>query len=113
MNKKTATGILIVVLAAATTLAWGKQDGENETLALAKAKLSLNQAIDKALSIVPGQAMSAEFDDEGKTPVFVIEIVSQGQVHEVTLDTQSGKLISNKLDDEDDHDHDNDKDKKS
>ena len=39
-------------------------NGDGEALALAKAKISLNQAIDNALLAVPGQALSAELNDD-------------------------------------------------
>ena len=107
MKRIGITSVLFVMLAAsaATTLAWAKKNDEGEALALAKAKISLNQAIDKALLAVPGQALSAELDDEQNNPFYVVEVVSKGQTYKVTLDTQSGKVINKKLDSKDGDNH--------
>ncbi|MHB1015755.1 MAG: PepSY domain-containing protein [Desulfurivibrionaceae bacterium] len=107
MKRIRIASVLFVMLAASTaaTMAWGKINGDGEALALAKAKIPLTQAIDNALVAVPGQALSAELDDERNTPVFVVEVASKGQTYEVALDTQTGKVISKKLDSEDNEDH--------
>lgn len=108
MKRSRVTDVLLVLLVISTvaTLAWGKQETENEALTLAKAKVSLKQAVDNALSAVPGQALSAELDDEKSPPVFVVEVVSQGQTYEVTMDTQSGAVLGKHLDREDRDDQD-------
>ena len=107
MKRIRIAGVLLVMLAVSTaaTIAWGKKNDDGEALALAKAKIPLTQAIDNALLAVPGQALSAELDDEQNTPVFVVEVASKGQIYEVALDTQSGKVINKKLDAKDDDDH--------
>lgn len=115
MKRSRVTGVLIALLAVSTaaTLAWGKQKSENEALALANAKVLLSQAVDNALSVVPGQALSAELDDEESPAVFVVEVFSQGQTYEVTLDTQNGVMLKKQLDreDRDDQDRDDDQDR--
>ena len=106
--KKISSVFLVVALLTfvAATIGWAHNEGGEEIQALSQAKLSLNQAISAALTAVPGAALSGELDDEGDRAVFVVEVVSHGQVFEVTLDTQSGKLLQKKLDPEDDEDHD-------
>lgn len=108
MKKSRVTGVVVVLLALSilTTMALGEQETKNEALALGKANISLSQAIDNALSAVPGKALSAELDDEENTPVFVVEVVTQGQTYEVTLDTQSGAVLKKHLDREDRDDED-------
>lgn len=108
MKKMKIAGVLIVLLAVFTAAVnvMANQRGEDEASALHKAKISLSQAIETALAAVPGKALSAELDTENNQPVFVVEVVSQGQTQEVTLGTQNGKVLGKKLDAEDRDDHD-------
>lgn len=107
MKKMSRVGLLVGLLTVvAVSSGWANRERAEETQALSQAKLSLNQAISAALTAVPGAALSAELDDEGDRAVFVVEVVSHGQVYEVTLDSQSGKVLEKKLDPEDDEDHD-------
>lgn len=93
-----------MILLAAATLVWAESDSVDEVLALSRAKITLSQAIDKALSAVPGKALSAELDDEGDQGTYLVEVVSHNQIYELTLDTQTGKVLAKKLDAKDDDD---------
>jgi len=106
--------VLILAISSMTLVAWADEGSLKEDMALAKAKITLNQAINNALAVVPGKAVSAELDDEESTVVYLVEVVSHGQTYEVTLDTQNGKVLKKQLNSEDennDHDGDNDHDK--
>ena len=83
---------------------------ENDAVAeLAKAKVTLSQAISAAETQVGGKAVQAELDGEHGATVFKVEVVSaDSQVHDVTVDATDGKVLSSKLDQADRGDEDND-----
>lgn len=103
-----STLAVLATLAMGTTLALASEDNAKEEKALAAAKITLSQAIDKALAAVPGKALSAELDDKLSSPAYVIEVLDQGRTYEVTLNTQSGQVIDKQLDHEDHDDHEGD-----
>lgn len=53
------------------------------------------QAIDKAIEVVPGSTVvSAELDGEGRTTVWEVELrTSDGIEHEVTIDANNGTVL--------------------
>jgi len=106
--------ILTVLIAASTvaTLAWAQADIKDEAQALNRANVSLEQAINNALQAVPGQALSAGLDEDEGAPTFVVEVVKQAQVYEVSVDARNGKVVSKEIDaaDVDGHDGDHDGD---
>ncbi|WP_327119487.1 PepSY domain-containing protein [Nocardia sp. NBC_01730] len=58
--------------------------------------ITRQQAIDKAVEAVPGgRAGSAEFDTDGGSAVWEVELVTpDGVEHEVTVDANSGKVLA-------------------
>ncbi len=110
MKKLGITSLLLLTVGifSMTVMAWAGENNAKEESALENAKVSLTQAINNALAAVPGQAVSAELDDELKTAAYVVEVVSHGQTYEVTLDTQSGAVLKKQLDREDRDDQDRD-----
>jgi len=114
MKKIGIAGALIVLSAiSATTVLADRHEHENEAAALARAKISLQQAVDTATAAVPGQVLSAELDERRDQTAYFVEVVDQGRIYEVTIDSQSGKVIDKQLDreDDDDHDHGHDEDR--
>jgi uncharacterized membrane protein YkoI len=99
--KVSTPSVLLIAVLFTVTSAWAKQESESEALNLAKTKISLGQAIDSALSAVPGQALSAELDTFKGQPAFVVEVVNQGQTFEVVLDSQNGRVLKKEVDPED------------
>lgn len=97
--------ILLLTIIYAGTAAWAGEGNAREEKALAEAKINLNQAIDKALTEIPGKAVSAELDDELMPPAYVVEVVNQGKTYEITVETRQGQIVQKKFDGEDDDDH--------
>lgn len=71
-----------------------RQDQSRAKAGLAKAKLSLAEAVDAALKKVPkGKAVEAGFDRREQGAVYVVEVVS-GQKHlEVEIDAATGEAL--------------------
>ena len=111
MKKNRIVGACVVLLVAtAGSLVWAENDSAEELLALSQAKISLSQAIDAALTAVPGKALSAELDDEGDQGAYVVEVVRNNQISEIRLDSQTGKLLDKRLNAEDDDDSNDQRD---
>lgn len=68
---------------------------ENDALAIASAKVGLQQAVGIAEGHVGGKASRAEFerDKAGKT-VFEVEVVKDATVMDVKVDATSGNVLS-------------------
>lgn len=104
--------VLVFIALTSAAIAWSDNEKDNEGLLLAKAKLSLAQAVDKALAEVPGHALSAELNNEKHDQlVFIVEVVQAEQTYEVTVDALTGKVrgkVADQLDDEDNDREDRD-----
>ena len=106
MHRKFYTPALIMAAGVATagSLAFAKQsDAENESSAdLAKATISLSQAVSAAEAQAGGKASKAskaEFDSERGALVYEVEVVTAGsKVFDVKVDATNGKVLSSKLD---------------
>lgn len=59
-----------------------------------QAKISLPQAIKNANQTLNGTVLEAEFDVEAGNPVYQIEIAKGSQVHDVMLDSMTGKVLN-------------------
>lgn len=94
--------ILAAGVATAGGLAYAKQSGpaENDAVRdLAKAKITLVQAVSAAEAQAGGRATKAELDGERGTVVFDVEVVTpDNKVFDVKVDAADGKVISSKLD---------------
>ena len=105
MNKKLLSGIILSLLLLTITsfsaLAGTQQDKSEEQL-LATSKVNLLQAINLALQEVSGTAVSAELDDELKSPVYVVEVFAGDGQHKITVDRMTGQILNNKLKSADD-----------
>jgi uncharacterized membrane protein YkoI len=68
--------------------------GEDDSKAVAAAKISIKQAIEKALKKVPGKAVTADLDmaEDGK-PDYEIGIFANGKVTKVTVNAVTGEVI--------------------
>jgi uncharacterized membrane protein YkoI len=113
MLSRTAISSLIVasVIATAGGLAYAKSSGsENDAIAdLAKAKITLSQAVTAAEAHAGGKAVKAELEGERGTVVFDVEIVTpDNKVFDVKLDAADGKVLSSKPDEGDRGEKDDD-----
>lgn len=92
------------------SLAFAGQSEINDAAAVLSAPISMAQATTIAQASVAGKPAQAQFDIEGNRPVWVIELVdAQQQVHELTIDAQTGALIAQAQDPTDDAEAHNEK----
>ena len=72
---------------------------ENDAVAdLAKARISLTQAIAAAEQHVGGRAAGAELETENGKTEFEVEVVAANTVHDVTVDALTGKVTKSEID---------------
>lgn len=98
-------------IATAGGLAFAKTSGgESDAVAdLAKAKITLVQAVSAAEAQAGGKATKAELEGERGTLVFDIEVVTpDNKVFDVKVDAANGKVLSSKLDQADRGEKDDD-----
>lgn len=94
--------IVAVGVASAGGLALAQQTGvlENDAVAdLAKAKITLNQAIGTAEAHASGRATKAELEGEHGAVAFDVEVVTaDNKVFDVKVNAIDGKVLSSKQD---------------
>ncbi len=128
-NNIIGTGVLVIGLAFAGT-GFAKSDDskvragtiriENQVEAdfPALAKVTWEQAVQKALATVHGQALKIELEEEDGFLVYGVEVVTADKaIVDVKVDAGSGKILAMKRDKADDEDHehgkkDDDRDRK-
>lgn len=116
MYRHTKLTLLVVALATGGGVAWavtGQQAAmDNDALAIAKAKISLSQAIATAEQHAGGKATRAEFEHEKGSWVFDVEVASGARVFDVRIDADKGAVLSSLEDKADrdgrEHAHDDD-----
>ncbi len=98
-----SAAILTALLAAGGTAMAQSGKQENDAVHdLAKAKVTLTQAIAKAEAHAKGRATQAEIETERGKTVIEVEVVSgKNAVYDVTVDAVTGKVLSSELDKED------------
>lgn len=111
MNMQTKRYLMIVTLASAAALSASAFAGahhgrENDAVAeLAKAKVTLTDAVGTAEKHVQGRAARAELESGKTGPVYEIEIVANDKVFDVRIDAADGKVLSSQEDRHDRHEH--------
>ncbi len=96
---KVSIGGAVLAIALVSGLAFAAQRGEQSEIAnLAKAKITLSDAINAAHAQLPGQLLSAALDDENRPLAFRVEIVQQGKIMEALVDAQTGQVLGVKED---------------
>lgn len=113
MKKVTiATAAAVALLTAGLSMNLAA-DSDNAATAAAQqnAKISMIQAINIAEQATGGKSAEAEFELEDGTAIYEVEIaMADGSEVEVTIDAQSGSILSQEVEDEDDEKDDDDKD---
>ena len=113
MKSKITFPALLVAAGIATAggLAFAKTTGgDNDAVGdLAKAKITLAQAVSAAETQAGGKATKAELEGERGTVVFDVEVVTaDNKVFDVKVDAVDGKVLSSKLDQADRGEKDDD-----
>ncbi|MGE7666882.1 PepSY domain-containing protein [Ureibacillus composti] len=83
-------------------------DGENDDVSQAElakqAKITKEEASEKALEQVPGTVTEVELDDENGLVVYDVEINAEdGTQQSVEVDAKTGKIVNVELEDDDDN----------
>ncbi len=73
-----------------------------EYSAMKQAKVTLTSAMQKAAQSVNGKVISAEFGLKKGQSLYDIEVVKGNQIHEVSIDANTGKVLSSQVDVADD-----------
>lgn len=91
--------------------AYAELADENDAIAVEQAGITLSQAVDNAKRQTGGKASRAEFERHDGRSTFDIEIVKAGQVLDVIVDAQDGRVLQVRADDADcaDDERDNDR----
>jgi uncharacterized membrane protein YkoI len=67
-------------------------------------RISLVQAKAMALKLAPGKVISSEYENEGGGWRYSFDIQQRGNVQEIGIDGQTGKVVENKSEGKVDHD---------
>ena len=112
------SGALVVGIAVAGVSFADSYDNEirNGTIRIEKrseaefpsiAKISMDQAVQKALASVQGQVLKAELEDENGFLLYGVEVVTADRaIVDVKVDAGSGKVLAMDRDKADDENHD-------
>ena len=73
-----------------------------EYSAMKQAKVTLTSAMQTAAQSVNGKVISAKFELEKGQSVYDIEVVKGNQIYDVSIDANTGKVLSSQVDVEDD-----------
>ena len=98
MLRYTKIGLIAVALAATGIGAYAAKNMENESAALAQAKVSIVQAIATAEQHANGKATRAELEQSKAGLTFDVEVVSGTKVFDVKVDAEKGTVISSAAD---------------
>lgn len=104
MKRFTTVGLLCAtaLVFAAFGLATGHEGKEGT--AVPEAAISMEQAITAATAQFPGKVLEAELESEDGKAVYEIEIVNtSGEIRELEIDGQTGKVLSSEQEDQDEH----------
>ena len=72
-----------------------------EYSAMKQAKVSLTSAMQKAAQSVNGKVIGAEFELEKGQATYDIEVLKNNQIYDVSIDANTGKVLSSQVDIED------------
>lgn len=87
--------VLLTTASVVGALAYAaKNEAENDALEVAKAKVSLSQAVTLAEQHLNGKASRAEYERTKQGPAYEIEIVSGDKVFDVRVDAEQGSILS-------------------
>ena len=107
MSRTTKMTIIAAALATAGVVAFAANKMENDSAALAAAKISLTQAIASAEQHTGGKAVKAEFEHTKAGWAYDVEIVNGSKTVDVRVNSDTGTVIAavdDKIDRDDEHD---------
>ena len=88
--KRYSLVLLVFFMCMSVGTAWALFESKKELVNASR--ITMAEAIDAAVKVVPGKAVEAEIDSENDRTVFEIEIITDsGKTKEVYIDAQSGE----------------------
>jgi len=88
------------------------EDKDLESAQAVSAKVTMEEAIQKAKAKFPGSVVESELEAEDATLVYEVEIVSaSGDVQEIEIDAQSGVILGSETEHAEDEDDTHETDK--
>lgn len=70
-----------------------EEEPEGEGERVPRARLSLGEAIGRALAELPGRAVEAQFRPEGDRTVAAVKVLYAGRVREIKVDADTGRVV--------------------
>ena len=111
LNRYLAALLVGGSLVGATLVAQAKTDNSEDVTAVTNAAVTLDLAVAIATQTVPGTASKAEFENEDGQLLWEVEVVDvNGQVYDLIIDANSGKVLEQELDEADEDEDEDDKD---
>lgn len=110
MQSKTISMLSALALSGslAANLVNARESEKYEAAAPSQARITLEQAVQRALQAHPGQALEAEIEHEHGRTLYVVEVATQDKILEVGVDPMTGQVVG--VEAEDDHEEDEDED---
>ncbi|HNP61156.1 MAG TPA: PepSY domain-containing protein [Nitrospirales bacterium] len=85
-------------------LAIGDDGREKVAVANLPTSVTMEEAIKTATTQFPGKVIEAELESEDGKVIYEVEIVNAaGEIREIEIDAQSGKILSSELEDQEAH----------
>ena len=101
-----AAGLMVTAPIAAGSV-WAKNDRRtDEGAVMARAKITMAQAITTAEQVTGGKAVGTGIEDQDGTVFLEVQVLKGDQRHKVLLDPQSGQVVKVVLEDDDDEKED-------
>jgi uncharacterized membrane protein YkoI len=108
LSKKGIAALLLAAgLSASAYAAQANESEKNDSIAATKAAVTIDHALNLSLQKVPGTAISILFDqgDKNGKAIWKVEILaSQGELHDLRIDAQTGVVLNNSIDKKDSED---------
>jgi uncharacterized membrane protein YkoI len=89
MMKQTVAAGAVLMLSGIGAAAWADRD---DVRALQEAKITLQQAIEAAISHHGGQAYEASIDDDSFSPAYEVSVVKDNRVFDIRVDAVTGEV---------------------
>lgn len=101
----TAAAIAAGTLATAGT-AFARDSSTDEAAIMARAKVTMSQAIAAAEQQTGGKAVGSGIEDQDGTVFLEVQVLKDNQRHKVLIDPQSGQVVKTVMNDHDDEHED-------
>jgi len=102
LKKIVAVSLIASSLAGATFYVQAKEQQRNDAEAILTANVNAYNALEIALTQVPGKVTRAEFEDENGVGAWEVEVLADnGKIYDLVIDANTSKISKQTLDDND------------